>query len=144
MRRILLDTSVLSRYLDSLRRREEDAITRRIGLYLQEHPKLEFSVLSRFEKERGLRDLEATAQLDALDRLCRQSIVHSVDDQVAGRAAQMWALLKKKGRKPSDVDVLIAATADVNGCAVAYADKDFTNFREFVEIEGWLDDFKSD
>ena len=140
MRRILLDTSVLSRYLDSKRRGDDNRIIREITLYLLEHPKIEFSVLSRFEKERGLRDVGATAQLDALDRLCRQSIVHPVDERIAGRAAEMWAILKKQGRVPTDVDLLIAATADVNGCAVAYADRDFENFREFVEILDWLSD----
>jgi tRNA(fMet)-specific endonuclease VapC len=77
-------------------------------------------------------------KLDALDRLCRQSIVHPVDEQVSISAAEMWAELKKKGRRPSDVDVLIAATAFVNGCAVACADRDFENLRGFVEVENWL------
>lgn len=86
----------------------------------------------------------ATVQLDALDRLCRQPIVHPVDEKAASRAAEMWAILKKQGRVPSDVDLLIAATADVNGCIVAYADRDFENFREFVETEDWLDDSKSE
>lgn len=101
------------------------------------HQKLEFSALSRFEKERGLRDVGATVQLDALDRLCRQSIVHPVDEQIATSAAKMWTALKKKGRLPSDVDVLIAATADVRGCAVATSDMDFESLREFVEVLSW-------
>ncbi len=135
MQRILLDTSILSRYLDARWRKKDDAITRRVGSYLEVRPKLEFSVLTRFEKERGLLDVGATAQLDALDRLCRHSIVHPVGEDVVRKAADFWAKLKRKGRLPSDVDVIIAATAAAAGCAVAYADRDFSNFAEFVPVE---------
>ena len=146
MERTLFDTSVLSRYLDAIRRSTPSTLSRRVDEYLEEHERLTFSVITKFEIRRGLLSLKAEAQLREFDRLCRLSVVLPLDPaagellSVWPEAERLWVEVRQVGRevKNKDADLLIAATAKTYGCVVAHADADFAAFDGLVALQNWL------
>lgn len=143
----VLDTSVLSRYLAALRKKEPTALSRRVDAYLIEHQRLTFSVITRFEIRRGLLSKDAGAQVREFDRLCRQSVILPLDAVAGGvlsvwpQAEQLWVDARRTGLevRNKDADLLIAATAKTYGRVVAHADSDFLAFEGMVGLEKWQD-----
>ena len=79
--------------------------------YLQEHRRLTFSLITRFEILRGLKAKAATAQLVTFRALCSASQILPVTDEVVEVASDVYATLHRNGTLITDADILIAATA---------------------------------
>lgn len=129
----LLDTDILS----AIMRRNPQG-TERARLYLEQHRRFTFSVITRYEVLRGLLAKEAAKQLAAFDQLCTTSRVLPVTDTIIVQAASIYADLYQRGELISDADILIAATAITHGLAVVT-----NNERHFcrvpnLRIENWL------
>ena len=69
------------------------------------------SVLTRWEIERGLMAAQASRQLLQFQALCAQMEIIPLDELVWAKASGVWLAAHRSGRKPSDVDILIATTA---------------------------------
>jgi tRNA(fMet)-specific endonuclease VapC len=102
----LVDTDTLS----AIMRRDPQAESH-ARLFLVEHGRFSFSIITRYEILRGLRSKGATAQEAAFERFCGANIVLPLSDPTIVRAAGIYANLRKAGVLIGDADILIAATA---------------------------------
>ena len=129
----LLDTDILSAIM-----RKNSLATERARSYLETHRQFAFSVITRYEVLRGLLTKGATKQLAMFDQLCAASQVLSLTDAIIVQGASIYADLYRRGELISDADILIAATAMVNGLAVVTNNEDhFRRIRD-LQIENWL------
>lgn len=103
---VLLDTDVLSELL-----KQHPLVTQRVRLYLAEHDRLAFSIITRYELLRGLKAKQAWAQEAAFTLLCQASLILPLTDRVVERAATLYGELHRQGALLPDADLLIAATA---------------------------------
>ncbi len=102
----LLDTDILSELL-----KQHPQVTHRTRVYLAEHSRLTFSIITRYEILRGLKAKQAHAQEAAFDMLCQGCVILPLTDRVIERAATLYAELYRRGALLPDADLLIAATA---------------------------------
>ncbi len=102
----LLDTDILSELL-----KQHPQVTHRARLYLAEHSRIAFSIITRYEILRGLKAKQAHAQEAAFDTLCQGCVILPLTDRVIERAATLYAELYRRGALLPDADLLIAATA---------------------------------
>lgn len=102
----LLDTDILSELL-----KQHPLVTQRARLYLAEHGRLAFSIITRYEILRGLKAKQAHAQEAAFDALCETCLILPLSDLVIVQAAALYAELHRRGDLIPDADLLIAATA---------------------------------
>jgi tRNA(fMet)-specific endonuclease VapC len=103
----LLDTDILSEVL----KRRDVNVQRHAQVYLADHGRFQFSIITRYEILRGLKAKDAFQQILAFDRQCARSIVLPLNDEIIVQAAEIYGGLKKQGTVIGDADILIAATA---------------------------------
>lgn len=133
MQPVLLDTNILSAIM-----RRDGRATARARRYLLEHHHLAFSVITRYEVLRGLLTRQAVRQQLAFEQLCAASIVLPLTDEVAIQAAAIYADLRVRGDLIGDADILIAATALVQGYAVATNNEAHYRWIATLAVENWL------
>lgn len=122
----LLDTDILS----AVMRRHPVALAR-ARAYLTVHPLLTFSIITQYEILRGLNAKSSATQQAAFGQFCRSNHILPLAENVVLRAAEIYADLHRRGQLIGDADILIAATAQVGGYAVAT-----NNERHFARIPG--------
>jgi len=103
---VLLDTDILSELL-----KQHPLVLQRVRLYLAEHDRLAFSIITQYELLRGLKAKQARAQEAAFALLCQASLILPLTDQIVERAATLYGDLYRQGALLPDADLLIAATA---------------------------------
>jgi tRNA(fMet)-specific endonuclease VapC len=103
----LLDTDMLSEVL----KRRDPLVIKNASSYLQAHGTFTFSIFTRFELARGLKEKRAARQLARFDTFCQQSSILPLVATVFERAADLWAMARQNGHPHGDADILIAATA---------------------------------
>src|SRR6185503_17818609 len=111
--KVLLDTDMLSALM-----RQDTAVTVRAQAYLVEHQRFTLSIINRYEVVRGLKAKGATKQGKAFDHFCARNEVLPLTEAAILKAAEIYANLYKRGELIGDADILIAATALVNGFGV--------------------------
>lgn len=102
----LIDTDILSELL-----KQHPLVTQRTRVYLAEHHRLTFSIITQYEILRGLKAKQAHTQEIAFSALCQVSLVLPLTEQVIARAAALYGELYRRGELIADADLLIAATA---------------------------------
>jgi tRNA(fMet)-specific endonuclease VapC len=122
-----LDTSTLS---DVMRGRYPEVAEKAVA-YLDVFHRFTFSILTRYEILRGLYSKQAAAQIERFEGLSAGSEILPLSDAVIVRGAEIYAVLRRRGERIEDADVLIAATALVHGLALVTE-----NARHFKRIEG--------
>jgi tRNA(fMet)-specific endonuclease VapC len=123
---VLLDTDTLSAIL----RRHPVARTK-AQVYLQVYQQFTFSAMTRYELLRGLKVKQAVQQQAAFDHFCAANSIVPLTDAIIVQAAEVYANLYQRGAMIGDADILIAATALVEGYTVAT-----NNMRHFGRIPG--------
>ena len=103
----LLDTDILSEVL----KQRNPIVVRRAADYLIQYGAIAFSIVSRYEIVRGLKEKNATTLLPRFDTICQHSLLLPADDAVFERAADLWVEARRRGHPVADADLLIAATA---------------------------------
>lgn len=111
----LWDTDVLSAY----RARKNPHVFRRASTYLSQYQQATFSLITRYEVLRGLKAVQATAQLASFETFCQAQIILPVSEDIIVLAADLYADLSQKGQLIGDNDILIAATALHHGLPLA-------------------------
>ena len=130
---VLLDTDILSAIM-----RSDQRATAQAHAYLLEYGRLSFSVITRYEVLRGLMAKGAVRQQLVFERLCAASVLLPLTDEIARRAAAVYADLHLRGQLIGDADILIAATALVHGLAVATNNEAHFGRIGSWTIENWL------
>jgi tRNA(fMet)-specific endonuclease VapC len=103
----LLDTDILSEVL----KRRDALVIKNASNYLRSYGSFTFSIFTRFELARGLKEMKATRQLARFESFCRHLSVLPLTAFVFDRAADLWAMARQNGHPHGDADILIAATA---------------------------------
>lgn len=116
----LLDSDTLSEIMKG----RDQRVLRQAGEYLREHHGFRFSIITRYEVLRGLRAKDANRQIATFLQQCRASAVYPMTEEVIDRAAEIYAVLHKRGRLIPDADLLIAATALVHGLVLVTGNED--------------------
>jgi len=129
----LVDTDVLSAVM-----RRHPMATAKAQAYLQVHHQFTFSIITRYEVLRGLKAKGAISQLAAFERLCANSRIIPLANDVVVRAAEIYADLHQRGALISDADILIAASAITYELTlVSNNERHFTRITG-LRLENWL------
>ena len=132
-RKALLDTDILSAVM-----RGNPAVTARARAYLAEHAALSFSIITRYEVLRGLKAKNATTQLQAFDHFCETCHILPLTDEIVIRGADIYAALKQRGEPIGDADILIGASALVEGLIVVTNNEDHFRRIPGLDVDNWL------
>jgi tRNA(fMet)-specific endonuclease VapC len=130
MDRCLLDTSAVSDVIRPPSKRLP-AVAKHLKRYLHAHGRFTFSEVSCYEVLRGLRKKHATEQLQRFAEFCQHAELLPVSYDVLDRAASLWAEGQNRGITVGDGDLMIAATAMLQGLTLVTA-----NTRHFKWIDG--------
>lgn len=129
---VIMDTDILSGLM-----RKNPKIIDKARAYLAQHDQFAISIITRYEILRGLRAKGAAQQEARFEQFCERNKVLAITDEVIVQAAAIYADLYKRGELIGDADILIAATALVNGFGVATNNED--HFRRIIGlyVENW-------
>ena len=106
--------------------------------YLKEYGFISVSVVTYYEILNGLYFRNAKAKLETFELLISLNQTLPLTKEVAKKAAQIYAKLRKEGQPIGHNNTLIAATAIVNGCVlITYNTKHFSRIEE-LEIDNWV------
>ena len=106
-----LDTDTLSEVIKA----RDARVQQHAAAYLTTFGQFTFSIITRYEILRGLQAKQAARQIQAFEARCRQSRVLPLTDDIVVLGAHLYGDLAQRGELISDADILIAATALVNG-----------------------------
>jgi tRNA(fMet)-specific endonuclease VapC len=133
MPRVLLDTDILSEVL----KKKNPRVVQKAADYLAAHQRFELSAITRYEIMRGLKRKRAARQLHKFEMFCQHAVVHDITEEVLDRASDLWAQASREGQSASDPDLIIAATALLNGRALATGNGKHFEWIAGLRIEDW-------
>ena len=133
MKARMLDTDTLSFIL-----RGQEPVLTQSRAYVRDHGKLAVSALTCYEILRGLIYTGATTKLTAFGAFLRASHVFTLDLPVCRKAAEIHAILRRKGMLLEDADLLIASTAIVNECVLVTHNVAHYERVPGIELEDWM------
>ena len=132
LRELLVDTDILS----ALMRRNRN-VGAGAAPYLAQYGHLSFSIITKYEILRGLNIKDAKKQSTAFEQFCEKNKIVQITDDVVSQAARIYADLYKRGELIGDADILIAASALVNGLGVVTNnERHFTRIAK-LHVENW-------
>lgn len=108
MKQAILDTDTLSFFF-----RNRPEVVEKVNAYLTVHGILNLSVVTYYEVLNGLLYKDAHKQLEKFERFIDLNQVIFLNVEIAKKAAEIYANLRKAGQVIGHNDVLIAATAIV-------------------------------
>jgi tRNA(fMet)-specific endonuclease VapC len=129
----LVDTDTLSELLKA----RNPAVHERAREYLVAHGHLRFSIITRYEILRGLKARQAEQQVARFEQRCADSEVVPLTDEIVVLAADLYALLRRRGEPISDADLFIAATALRLGVPLVTENRDHFRRVPDLRIESW-------
>jgi tRNA(fMet)-specific endonuclease VapC len=129
---VILDTDILSAMM-----RKNPVVIAKASTYLAQHSQFTISIITRYEILRGLKAKGATQQAIRFEQFCEKNQILSITDHVIVQAAEIYADLYKRGELTGDADILIAATALVNGFGVATNNEEHFRRINGLHVENW-------
>ena len=114
MQETLLDTDTLTLF-----HKHHPLVQHQAARHVRQFGHLLLSEFSYYEYTRGLKAVNATAQLPRFEQFCQAHRIVSFSHDAAVIAADIWADLKQRGLLIGEVDILIASIALSEGLAVA-------------------------
>ena len=106
--------------------------------YLRIHQRFVFSIITRYEILRGLKVKGATRQQATFDRFCAANTIFPLSEAIVVQAAETYADLYRRGALIGDADILIAATATVEGHILVTNNERHFERIEGLNIDNWL------
>lgn len=133
MKKVLLDTDILSAYL-----RGNAAVSNHIDSYLSDFDVLSISIITKYEILSGLYHKDSHNKLEKFLQLLMFIEVLPLSERAIEIAAQKYAETRKIGQPVDDIDLLIAGIALANDMVIATNNqKHFGKISE-LEIVDWL------
>jgi tRNA(fMet)-specific endonuclease VapC len=129
----ILDTDILS-----LLMRQSAAVLAKGEGYLSEHRQFTISIITRYEILRGLKAKGAERQASRFEDFCMRNRVLGITDEVVLRAAEIYANLYNRGELIGDADILIAASALVNGCGIVTNNEGHFRRIKNLQVVNWF------
>jgi tRNA(fMet)-specific endonuclease VapC len=133
MDEVLLDTDILSEVL----KQKDPTVVQQAAAYLAQYAHFAFSAITYYEVIRGLKDKNATAQLQNFVTFCGHSIIVPVSKAVLDRTADLWVEGRKGGHPRRDADLVIAATALETGRNLVTGNTSDFRWIAGLTIENW-------
>jgi tRNA(fMet)-specific endonuclease VapC len=128
----LLDTDILSLFF-----RNHPKVVENCNLYLQEHDRLSFSLITYYEIFSGLKHRDANKQLENFIAFSQLNKIISLTEQSVKVSAEIYADLRKKGTPVDDIDLLIAGVAIANDLVLITHNQKHFGRIENLELEDW-------
>jgi len=129
----LLDTDILSAVM-----RQQPVAVVQARIYLADHGRLTFSLMTRYEILRGLKAKGATTQLAAFERFCQANEILPLEESIIMRAADIYGNLYKRGQLIGDADIFIAATALEHSIVLVTNNENHLGRVTGLTVENWL------
>ena len=130
---LVIDTDILS-----LLMRKNSFVLARAKEYLSEHGRFTISIITRYEILRGLKAKGAEQQASRFEHFCVRNTVLPITDDVVLRAAEIYADLYKRGELIGDADILIAASALVNGFPIVTNNVEHFRRVKTLKVVNWV------
>ena len=128
----LVDTNIVSMFL-----RGHASVRDCVAAYLEEHGKLNLSMITVYEALSGLKHRDAKKQMASFRALVAASEVWPLTEQSVELSAEMYAELRATGRTVDDIDLLIAGIAGSNGFVVVTNNRKHFDRIEGISVEDW-------
>ena len=95
-------------------------------------------MITRYEILSGLKAVQSTRRIEDFNRFCAVNRVLPLTDEIVESASDVYADLRRRGELIGDADILIAATALVEGLVVVTNNE--RHFRRVarLQVENWL------
>ena len=114
MTQTLLDTDTLTLF-----HKNHPLVRQHAGRHVRQYGHLLLSEFTYYEYSRGLKAIQASAQLARFEQFCQAHRIVAFSHAAAVIAADIWADLRQRGLLIGEVDILIASIARSEGLAVA-------------------------
>jgi tRNA(fMet)-specific endonuclease VapC len=132
MKQALIDTDTLSYFF-----RNNPDVVEKLDKYLQEFGFVNISVVTYYEVLNGLYFKDAKSQLARFERFVELNQVLPLTDEIAKKAAEIYASLRKKGMTVGHNDMMIAGTAIVNNMILVTNNTKHYEKIDDLEIDNW-------
>ena len=126
MKIALIDTDILSMFF-----RGNKEVVAQFKKYLEQHDRVNISILTYYEILSGLIHKGATKQLELFHEFISQCDILAMTEESVSYSAKIYAEIRAKGKPVDDIDILIAGIA-IEHCATLVTH----NTRHFLRISG--------
>lgn len=133
MKPALVDTDILSEFFRGTPKVVENAET-----YLRTYDAINFSIITYYEILNGLLYKDAQKKLRSFKDFASLNKILPLTVSAAGRAAEIFADLRKSGQSIGHTDCLIAGIALTNGLQIATNNTDHFKRIKGLEITNWF------
>ena len=131
----LLDTDILSEFL----KKKNPTVLQNGADYLAQYQQFAISAMTRYEILRGLKDKNATKQLQYFETFCQNNEIFAITDDILDRTSDLWVEGRKGGHPRRDPDLIIAATALKHGRVLVTGNTQHFAWVPGLTIEDWRD-----
>ncbi len=128
----LIDTNIVSMFL-----RGHPRVKDRFADYVEEHGKINLSIITVYEALSGLKHRDAKKQMTTFRALVDASEIWPLTEDSVELSAEMYAVLRNTGQTVDDVDLLIAGIASANGFTVVTNNRRHFDRIEGIAVEDW-------
>lgn len=132
MKPALIDTDTLSYFF-----RNNPDVVEKLDKYLKEYGFINLSVITYYEVLNGLYFKDAKKQLKRFEEFVKLNQVLPLTDDIAKKAAEVYAELRKKGKTVGHNDILIASTAMTNNMTLITNNEKHFKGIEGLDMENW-------
>src|SRR5262245_21719590 len=132
MAEALLDTDTLSMIM-----RAHPVVLVQAQAYLNTHQRFTFSIITQYEVLRGLKAKRATSRERDFRQACLIHNILPLTEEIVIQASDIYAELSRRGDLIGDADILIAATALVNGLSLVTNNESHFKRIPGLAIENW-------
>ncbi len=122
----LIDTDILSMFF-----RGNAEVEAHFRKYLEQHERVNVSILTYYELLSGLTHRGATKQIEIFYRFISDCTILAMTEESVSYSARIYAEMRAKGKTIDDIDILIAGIA-LEHCATLVTH----NTRHFMRISG--------
>ena len=132
MKQVAIDTDTVSYFF-----RSHQEISAKLDLHLNQFGFVCISVVTYYEVLNGLYFKDARRQLAKFEEFIKLNKVLPLTDEIAKKSAEIYSQLRKTGQIIGHNDVMIAATAIINGMKMVSNNTNHFNRIDSLDLENW-------
>ena len=132
MKPALIDTDILSLFF-----RNDLTVIERFREYLQEHGRMNISILTFYEILSGLKHRDALKQLDMFFKFVKNNTILPLTEKSVAISSDIYAALRKTGNQLDDIDILIAGVAIAHDLVLVTHNVHHFSRIEDLEVTDW-------
>ncbi len=133
MRPVLLDTDILSLFF-----RKHPQIVIKFNEYLEEHERINFSIITYYEIISGLKYKNAHKQIDGFLNFAKLNNILPLTIRSVALSADIYAKLRKQGELIDDADILIAGIALADSLTLITNNEKHFKRIDSLKLQNWI------